>query len=337
MSDGDTPSRGADARTSAILRALPDLMFILRRDGTYLDYHARDVASLFAPPRAFLGRTVRDVLPAPLADVMMNALEAACQTDDPVVVEYELPMGEPQWYEVRIVQMDGDRLLSIVRDITELKRSSQLNRELARRLISSQEVERQRIARELHDDITQRLAVLNIQLDQLATHADIEASRAELRLLSTKAGEIASDVHRMSYELHPSKLTIIGLVGALQSLCGDASRRGDLDVTFTHGAIPDGVAPNVSLCLYRIVQEALHNVARHSHADAAQVKVTGGDGQIAVQIADSGVGFDPARAAHAGLGLVSIRERVAALDGRLTIDAAPGRGTRITVRIPLAS
>jgi signal transduction histidine kinase len=326
----------AEARNSAILRALPDLMFIIRRDGTYVDYHARDAEQLFVAPAAFIGRTVRDVLPRPLGDAMMNALEQACRSDDPVVVEYELSLAERQSFEARIVQMDDDRLLSIVRNVTELKRASELNRDLARRLISGQEVERQRIARELHDDISQRIAALNIQIDQVAAGMVSAESRLRLQHLSAQAGEIAVDLHRMSYKLHPSKLQLIGLVGALRSLCNDLSKQHDLEVGFSHGAMAP-VGSSVSLCVYRIVQEALHNVARHSRADSAQVTVACDNGEIAVQIADSGAGFDPRRVAHTGLGLVSMRERAAALDGELTIEAAPGRGTRIMVRIPLVA
>ena len=329
--------RDGVAAFRAILAAIPDLMFILQRDGTYVDYHARDPQLLFAPPSSFIGRKVVDVLPPPLGDLMMNALERACQGGDPVVLEYELPMAEPRHYEVRIVRMEADYLLSIVRDITELKQSAELNRDLARRLISSQEVERQRIARELHDDIGQRIAALNIDLDRGAMEAGSEPARAYLRRLSAQAGEIAIDVHRMSYELHPSKLRLVGLVAALQSLCTEVSRQRNLDVQFTHAAMPPAVDAAVSLCVYRIVQEALHNVARHSQARGARVSVSGDDGEIVLQISDSGVGFDPNYVPQGGLGLVSMRERAADLNGRLTIDAAPGRGTQISVRIPAAS
>ena len=302
----------AAAELSAILTAIPDLMFIMQRDGTYVDYHARDAASLFAPPSSFIGRTVRDVMPPPLGDLMMNALEDASRSGDPVVLEYELPMGEPRYYEAR-------------------------NRELARRLISSQEVERQRIARELHDDISQRVAALNIELDRAATEAGSEALRAYLRRLSAQASEIAIDVQRVSYELHPSKLRFVGLLAALESLCGEVSKQRNLDVRFTHAAMPPVVDAAVSLCLYRIVQEALHNVARHSQARGAEVSVTGENSEVTLQIADSGIGFDPNHVRHDGLGLISMRERAADLNGRLTIDAAPGRGTQITVRIPAVS
>jgi signal transduction histidine kinase len=283
-----------------------------------------------------MGKKVRDVMPAALADIMMDALERACRSDDPVVVEYELATDEVRFYEARIVK-STDRLLSIVRDVTESKRTSELNRELARRLIASQEVERQRIARDLHDDVSQRMALLNLELDQVATKLDARQPRSRLRRLSALAGEIASDVHNLSYELHPSKLQALGLAAGIQSLCRDASKQRDLQVAFTHGSLPTAVDATVSLCLYRIVQEALHNITRHSRAREAQVSVDcDGEGHIALQIADSGIGFNPKEARYAGLGLLSMQERVAVLKGHLAIQTYPGEGTRISVRIPLA-
>jgi signal transduction histidine kinase len=324
----------AEVRNGAILRAIPDLMFVLRRDGTYVDYHARDPKALFVPPSTFMGKNVRNVLPPPLAELIMDALERACQTDDPIVVEYELPMGEPRSFEARIVRAGADRLLSIVRDVTESKRASELNRDLARRLIARQEIERQRIARELHDDVSQRIALLNIEIDQISTQGVPEESRARLRALSAQARDVATDVHRMSYALHPSWLETLGLVAALQSLCRDVSKQRNLHVAFTKGSIPPSIDPNVSLCLYRIVQEALHNVARHSGAREARVSITCGDGHIALQISDSGIGFDPRHVRPAGLGLASMRERVAVLNGQLVINSVPGGGTQIAVHIP---
>ena len=328
----------AEARNGAIVRALPDLMFVLLRDGTIVEYHARDPRLLFVPPGAFLGRKVSDVLPPPVGEAMARALDEAYESDEPVVVEYELTVDERQYFEARIVRVSTDRLLSIVRDITEMKRAAALNRDLARRLISSQELERQRIARDLHDDFSQRLAAMNIEIDSMTATADSEPWRARLRLLSAQTAEIARDIHHLAYELHPWKLQIIGLVGALRSLCADVSKQGQLEVNCSPGVIPTTVDATVSLCLYRIVQEALHNVARHSRAGRAHVDVTCHQGQIEVQISDSGVGFDPTHVEHAnGLGLVSMRERAAAVNGQLTVDAIPGQGTRITVRIPLAS
>jgi len=326
----------AETRNGAILRAIPDLMFVMLRDGTYVDYHARDPKLLFVPPSTFLGKRVHEVMPPPLAAMFMDALERACGTDEPVVVEYELPMDEPRHFEARIVRAGADRLLSIVRDVTQEKRASELNRELAGRLIARQEIERQRMARELHDDVCQRLALLNIDIDAFAAQVDSEQSRARLRKLSAQTNEIARDVHHMSYELHPSRLRIVGLGAALRLLCRDTSQQRNLRVAFTQGSIPSAVGSDISLCLYRIVQEALHNVARHSHAEEAHVSLTcDEDDHIVLRIEDAGIGFDPRQVQHAGLGIVSMRERVTVVKGQLTIDAVPGGGTQIAVRIPL--
>ena len=327
----------AEARNSAILQAIPDLMFVLARDGTYLDYHARDPKLLFAPSDAFLGRTVRDILPAPLADMMMDALERAHASDTPIVVEYELPMDEPRFFETRIVRAGADRLLSIVRDVTDTRRASARIRDLAQQLIASQEMERQRIARELHDDVGQRLTLLILAIDEMASEVLSEQSRARLRMFSVEAGEIASAVSSLAHGLHPAKLYALGLVAAIRTLCDQASQSLGLHIAFTHGPLPSPVDSTVSLCLYRIAQEALHNVVQHSRARDASVSLTGDEQHIALQITDSGVGFDPEHGPYRGLGLVSMRERVAFLGGQLAIDAAPGRGTQIAVHIPLAS
>src|SRR5262249_36810134 len=280
------------ARNSAILRAIPDLMFVMLRDGTYVDYHARDPRLLFAPPEKFIGRKLADVMPPELVGMFMQAVERACASPEPVIVEYELDLGERRHFEARLVNAEHGRILTMVRDITEAKRAHALNRDLAGRLIVSQELERQRIARELHDDLSQKIALLNIEIDQLASHMDGSDSRARVRDLSLRAGEIATDVHNLSRELHPSKLQTLGLVAAVQSLCQDTSRQYDVDVAFTAGTLPKSIDPGVSLCIYRITQEALHNVARHSQARHAAVRLALEDDTLSLQIADSGVGFD---------------------------------------------
>jgi signal transduction histidine kinase len=142
-------------------------------------------------------------------------------------------------------------------------------------------------------------------------------------------------MHNLSYELHPAKLQTLGLVAAMQSLCRDMSDQGRLHVAFTHGAMPPETNPDVSLCLYRIAQEALRNASRHSHASEAQVRLVCEGGSMSLQISDSGVGFDPQDARGPGLGLHSMRERAAQLGGQLIIHAFPGRGTRIWAHVPV--
>jgi PAS domain S-box-containing protein len=326
----------AEARNSAMLRAVPDLMFVLLRDGTYVDYHARDPKLLFVPPSVFIGKKVRDIMPPRLADVMMDAIEGACQREDIVVVEYDLPLDETRYFEARIVRAGGDRVLSMVRDVTDSKRANALNRDLAGRLITSQEVERRRIARELHDDVSQKVALLNIGIDELAQQVAAGEPRARLQQLSQFTKEVAGDLRDLSHELHGSRLESLGLVAAIDVLCRDTSKHIGVTVPFTHGVLPQDVDPNVSLCLYRIAQEALSNIARHSHARHAQVTLICENRTLTLQVADSGVGFDPHSSRQSGLGLISMRDRVAFLRGQLAIHAAPGGGTRIGVNIPIA-
>jgi PAS domain S-box-containing protein len=329
--------RAMEARNSAFLKALPDMMFVLERDGTYVDFHARDPRLLFVEPGEFLGRSIRDVMPPALGEMFMEAIERVWTTDDPVVIEYELPVPEPRHFETRIVRAEGGRLLSIVRDVTEAKQALADNRDLVGRLIISQEVERQRIARELHDDLSQKIALLNIDLDQFAAQANVPEFRSRLQDISVRAGEIASDVHHLSHELHPSKLQTLGLVAAIRSLCRDISGKGALEVEFVHHERELVLDPDASLCLYRITQEALHNITRHSRARHASVQLLVEPPDVRLYIADSGVGFDPKNGSSLGLGLVSMRERVGLLRGQIVIHSRPGEGTRVGVRLPLKS
>jgi len=325
----------AEQRNSAMLRAIPDLMFVLSRDGTFVDFHARDPKLLFMPPTVFLGRKLPDILPARLADRFMDAIERVLQVDETIVMEYELPVAGTRHFEGRLVNAGDDRVLCMVRDVTEAKRVAELNRDLAGRLIASQEAERQRIARELHDDLSQKIALLNIEIDQVAACIETDGLRSRVEEISARAGEIASDMHNLSHELHPPKLQMLGLVVAVESLCRDVSQQAGVPIVFSPGVLPPAIDPSLSLCLYRITQEALHNVTRHSRARDAHVSLMHVDDSVALQISDSGVGFDPQRRFE-GLGLLSMRERVAFLGGVLVIDASPGGGTRITVHVPLA-
>ena len=327
--------RHSEMRNSAILRALPDLVFVLDREGKYVDYHARDQKLLFVPPEVFLGKTIKEIMPSPLADIFVDAFERARTTDDPIVLDYELPLDELRHFEARFVPADNGRVLSVVRDVTESKRAIELNRALAGRIIVSQEQERQRIARELHDDLSQKIALLNLEVDQIADEVPVEAHRARLEIVSSQIGEIAGDLSNLSHRLHPSRLQSLGLIESVRLLCSEISQRRQVNIEFSSSELPPAVDPRVSLCLYRIAQEALHNITKHSQARDASVELTREGNEVYLQIADTGIGFDPVALDRAGLGLVSMRERVGVLKGNLVINATPGGGTRIGVRVPL--
>jgi signal transduction histidine kinase len=142
-------------------------------------------------------------------------------------------------------------------------------------------------------------------------------------------------VHYLPYALHPSRLQTIGLAAAIDALCREVGDRSRLRITFTHSPLPASVGPEASLCVYRVTQEALRNIGQHSRSGEGQVELRCESGQLILQVSDRGVGFNPAVAAN-GLGLVSLRERVAFLSGELTIDSAPGKGTRLRARVPTA-
>jgi len=220
--------------------------------------------------------------------------------------------------------------------VTESKRAQELNRALAGRLIVSQEEERQRIARELHDDLGQKLALLNVDVDQMADDLSMHLPRTQLDHLSSQVGEIALNLSHLSHDLHPSRLQTLGLVESVRLLCYEISEQRRVTVHFSADELPGSVDPAVALCLYRITQEALRNVAKHSQARHASVELSCEGNDVQLKIADPGVGFDPVAFGQAGLGLVSMRERVGLLKGHIAVDASPGCGTRISVRVPLA-
>jgi signal transduction histidine kinase len=266
----------------------------------------------------------------------MEALERCCATGEHVVVEFELDVGYVRHNEARLVLQGNDHVLTIVRDVTEARRARELNRALAGRLIVSQEEERQRIARELHDDLSQKIAVLNIDVDRLGHQMQAPEHRTRLRKISAQITEIAEHLHDLSYELHPARLQTLGLIESLRVMCSEFSHQRNIHVEFeSPDELPLAIDPMVSLCVYRITQEALHNVARHSRATDASVHLSYDGSDISLEIADSGVGFEPHSSRHTGLGLVSMRERVGVLNGKLSIHTAPGRGTRIVARVPL--
>jgi signal transduction histidine kinase len=199
-------------------------------------------------------------------------------------------------------------------------------RSLTAYLITAQESERRRISREIHDDLIQRMGVLAIQLDQM----DVASLRASI------AG-LTEDLHRICYGLHPVLLDNLGLSAAVEFLCEEYTRMRGFQVTFLRRGVPP-ISQNISLGLYRVVQEALHNVAKHAGADRATVVLCGSGNCIRVAIRDNGCGFDPTRGrVKNGLGLISIRERVRLLGGRCDIRTKPGSGVRIAVCVPLAS
>ena len=227
----------------------------------------------------------------------------------------------------------------IARDITEQKRAEEAISSVSRRLIEAQEQERTRIARELHDDIGQRLALLTIELTGLAAPSP-ESPEVERRTmeLSRQASQLASDVQSMSHELHSAKIDILGLATGMRTFCTEFADQQKARVDFTSRDLPAQLPSNVSLCLYRVLQEALHNAAKHSGVHEFRVQLWGSNGEIHLTVKDPGAGFDvEAARASRGLGLVSMKERIKLVDGTLSIDSRLQHGTTIHARVPVGS
>jgi signal transduction histidine kinase len=228
----------------------------------------------------------------------------------------------------------------VVDDITDRQRAERAVKELGARMLMVQEAERRRVARELHDDFSQRLALLAIDLEQLSQQST--GNRPEwgrrLRAMWSQTQELTSDIHRLSHQLHPAKLEDLGLVMAVRSFCNEVARQTNVAVEFSDVNVPRFLPSEISLCLYRIVQEALRNVVKHSGSKTAAVKLSMGTGEIRLTISDSGKGFDLEVAKGGeGLGLVSMVERARFAGGDLSINSVPDGGTQVEVRIPLPS
>jgi PAS domain S-box-containing protein len=220
----------------------------------------------------------------------------------------------------------------IARDITERKLAEEALSGMTRKLIEAQEQERARIGRELHDDVTQRLAMLALELDQIHdTPSDVKPF---VREVQKRMSEISSDVQAMSHDLHASKLDYLGVAAGIKSWCEEFGERHRMQIDFKSNV--SSVLPlEVGVPLFRVLQEALHNVIKHSGASQAEVQLRVDSGEIHLIVSDLGKGFDSEAAlAGRGLGLTSMRERVRLVNGTIVIESKPMGGTTIHARVP---
>jgi PAS domain S-box-containing protein len=225
-------------------------------------------------------------------------------------------------------------------DITERRLAEETARDLSGRLIHAQEEEQTRLARELHDDLSQSLALLSVELEMFGQSPSGGRGQISARMeeFSAQVKRLSSEVHRLSHKLHPAKLEQLGLVAAMRGFCKEFAAAHEIAVVFADGSVPRAVPEDTALCLYRIVQEALQNVVKHSGGTAAKVELVMEDGELCLAVTDDGVGFEPGtKRVNGSLGLVSMAERARFAHGRFSIKSHAGRGTRIDVRVPIAA
>ncbi len=262
---------------------------------------------------------------------------------DQYLVDYRYlpPDQAPKWIRhiARAATRDGDGGListyGVLRDVTERYRVEADLRDLSRRLITAHEEERARLARELHDDVSQRLAVLAIEAGRAELAAPQGQQAEAMQVIREGLVRLSDDIHSLAYQLHPSTLEELGLDEALRAESERCGRQG-LHVWVHLDPLPDTVAQDVALCLFRVAQEALSNVVQHAAANFATVRLRQMDGGLSLAVSDDGAGFDRESPENRmRLGLLSMRERVRLVNGTIDVESAPGQGTTIVAWVPL--
>jgi PAS domain S-box-containing protein len=272
---------------------------------------------------------------------VIKLVEEALKTRQPTSGEWRViwPDGSVHWIAGRwqvLMDESGEpsRVVGVDMDITERKLAEEALSNMTRNLVEAQEQERARIARELHDDVNQRLALLTIELEQLRD----EPSRVRrgLQELKERITSISTDIHAVAHDLHSSKLEYLGVAAGMKSWCREFAERRKLEVDCRHG-VRSALPNEIGLCLFRVLQQALDNAAKHSGVSRIEVQLQEECGEVHLIVSDSGRGFDVEAVKQGkGLGLTSMRERVRLVNGTIAIDSKPRSGTTIHVRVPLS-
>jgi signal transduction histidine kinase len=278
---------------------------------------------------------------------MLGTLYDALKSKQPFSQEYRLRRsdGVYRWmFDVASPKVNGDGsfggFIGSAIDTTDQKLAQQALAKVSGQLIEAQEQERSRIARDLHDDICQRLALLSMEIEQAnrATNGSVAATKPNLAIIQKHCAEIATDVQTLSHQLHSATLDCLGVVAAIRAFCGELSRQHQVSVEFTERNVPKHLPRDISLCLFRIAQEALHNALKYSETNLFSVALCATEDEIQLVVRDAGAGFDVDEAKkHRGLGMVSMQERVNLVHGRFSVESKPGQGTRIFAAVPFVA
>ena len=278
---------------------------------------------------------------------MLGTLYAALEIKQPFSQEYRLRRsdGAYRWmFDVASPRVNGDGsfggFIGSAIDTTDQKLAQQALEKVSGQLIEAQEQERSRIARDLHDDICQRLALLSMEIDRAnrASHGSVAATEPNLENIGKHCAEIAVDVQSLSHQLHSSTLDYLGVVAAIRALCRELSKQHQASIEFTDRNVPNHLPRDISLCLFRIAQEALHNAVKYSGTNQFCVDLCATEEEVQLVVRDAGAGFDVEEAKrNRGLGLVSMQERVNLVHGRFSVESKPGQGTRIFAGVPFVA
>lgn len=341
-----TERKHAEELLKIFVKNVPAGVAMLDRDMRYLQVSDRWCADYSVDSSQVLGRSHYEVfsdVPERWKEMHRRGLQGETLRADED--KWDRKGGTTTWVRWEIRPWTNSNgiiggILILAEDITQRKQMEESLLSLSRRLIEAQEQERRWIARELHDDINQRIAMLAVDLDKFRQenpHSSVELQNC-LEQFWERLTEISSEIQAISHRLHSSKLEYLGLVAACKGFCKEVAEHNKVIVDFTPDDIPSAVPRDVSLCLFRVLQESLNNGIKHSGARHFEVQLRGMSGDIQLTVRDHGIGFDAATAMLSrGLGLISMRERVSLVKGKLLISSKPMDGTEITVRIPIVA
>jgi len=336
--------RESEKRFRVMTDAAPALVWMCDTHGKITYLNERRVAFTGPDPRAGYGDTWSTYVHPDDLDGMLDSLSRALKLHQPFSKEYRLRRsdGAYRWmFDVASPRFNGDGsfagFIGSAIDMTDQKLAQQALEKVSGQLIEAQEKERSRIARELHDDISQKLALLSIELERANRARSGPAAQAQTSFeeVRKRCAEIASDVQSLSHQLHSSRLDYLGVVAAIRGFCRDLANKHAVNVEFTDRDVPSNLPKDVSLCLFRIAQEALHNAVKYSGVSEFKVELNCAADQLQLVITDKGAGFNVAEARrNGGLGLLSMQERIHLIHGKLNVESAPGLGTRVVATVP---
>ena len=341
----DLRLRESEKRFRLMADTTPSLVWMCDRQGTVTYLNDRRIQFTGGDSATGLGDAWSTFIHPDDVQTVQAANKRALEQQKEFSKEYRLRRrdGVYRWMlDVAAPRANGDGsfagFIGSAVDITDQKMAQEALEKIGGKLIEAQEEERRRIARELHDDICQRLALLSMELEQANRESDASSASAKIEGIRRHCAEIAGDVQALSHKLHSSKLEYLGLAAAMRSFCREFSQQHDVSVQFADDNVPSPLPRDISLSLFRVTQEALQNALNHSGVRQFSVRLWGLPNEIQLEVSDRGVGFDVEKAKlDRGLGLVSMEERVHLVNGIFTIESIVNRGTKILVRVLLAA
>jgi PAS domain S-box-containing protein len=336
--------RESEKRFRVMANTTPSLIWMCDQEGKIIYLNERLLAFTGTDPKAGYGELWSTSVHPDDLKIVSDGRSRALKSRESFADEYRLRRddGVYRWiFDVASPRLNGDGsfagFIGSAVDITDQKMAREALEKVSGQLIAAQEKERSHLARELHDDICQRLALLSTRIEKVTQ--DWGAGQTpvgdQLKQIWQQCSTLTTDVQALSHELHPSILDNLGLVTAAKGFCREISEHSGAVVEFTSINMPASLPREVSLSLFRVIQEALHNSVKYSGAKRFEVHLQGNPGEVSLEISDTGVGFDAGNLKSKGLGMVSMQERINFVRGRFSVQSRVGEGTKIIVSVPL--